>query len=282
MGRLDHHEIFEVVGRGGMGYLLRAWDTKLCRIVAIKVLAGPFAASGAARQRFAREAYAAAAVRDDYVVAIYAARDDAPVPYLMMEVIDGCTLESLIRQSGPLEIEEVLRIGIQMASGRAAALRKGVIYRDFKPANRLLERGGAARLELTDFGLARAADYVSLTQSGFIAGTPLYVAPVQLSGKAVDRRSDLFSLGSVLYEMCVGRPAFQASSTAAVLRRVCDEMPRAIREINPNLPEGLCRLIERLHAKNPADRPESAQAVADQLTQIPAERHQGEKSSAGP
>jgi hypothetical protein len=262
LGRLDQYEVLEVVGRGGMGVVLRARDTKLERIVAIKVLAQPFAASGTARQRFAREARAAAAVRDDHVVAIHAVRDDAPVPYLVMEYIDGCNLETLLRRSGPPEVKEVLRIGMQIASGLAAAHAQGLVHRDVKPANILLENG-VQRVKLSDFGLARAADDARLTQSGVIAGTPLYMAPEQASGAAIDPRADLFSLGSVLYELCTGRPTFRAPTTVAVIRRVCDEAPRPIREVNPDIPEALCRLIERLHAKKPADRPASATEVAE-------------------
>jgi hypothetical protein len=235
------------------------------RVVALKALATPLAASGTARQRFAREARAAAAVRDDHVVAIHAVCDEAPVPYLVMELIDGCNLEALLRRGGPLEVKEVLRIGTQVASGLAAAHKQGLVHRDIKPANVLLENG-VQRVKLTDFGLARAADDASLTQSGLIAGTPLYMAPEQAAGEPIDARADLFSLGSVLYEMCTGRPAFRAPTTVAVIRRVCDEAPRPIHQVNPDVPGPLCRLIERLHAKRPADRPASAAEVADLLT----------------
>jgi hypothetical protein len=274
LGRLDHYEVLEVVGRGGTGAVLRARDTKLSRVVALKVLAAPLAASGTARRRFAREARAAAAVRDDHVIAIHAVRDDAPLPYLVMEFIDGCNLEALLRKGGPLEVKEVLRIGIQIASGLAAAHRLGLVHRDVKPANILLENG-VQRVKLTDFGLARAADDASLTQTGFIAGTPLYMAPEQANGEPLGPRADLFSLGSVLYELCTGRPAFRAPTIAAVIRRVCDEAPHPIREVNPDIPEGLCRVIARLHAKSPADRPASAQEVADLLAELLAKLNQG-------
>jgi serine/threonine protein kinase len=275
LGRLDHYEVLEVVGRGGTGLVLRARDTKLERIVAIKVLAAPLAASGTACQRFAREARAAAAVRDEHVVAIHAVRDDAPLPYLVMEFIDGCNLEALLRKGGPPGVKEVLRIGLQVAGGLAAAHRLGLVHRDVKPANILLENG-VQRVKLTDFGLARAADDASLTQTGFIAGTPLYMAPEQANGEAIDCRADLFSLGSVLYELCAGRPAFRAPTTVAVIRRVCDDAPRPLREVNPDIPEPLCRLIDRLHAKNPADRPASAQEVADLLAGLLADlQHPG-------
>jgi serine/threonine protein kinase len=271
LGRLDHYEVFEVVGRGGMGVVLRARDTKLLRVVALKVLAGPLAASSTARQRFLREARAAAAVRDDHVVAIHAVCDDAPVPYLVMEFIDGCNLEALLHRGGPLAVKEILRIGIQVASGLSAAHQHGLIHRDIKPANILLE-SGVQRVKLTDFGLARAADDVRLTQTGLIAGTPLYMAPEQATGEPIDARTDLFSLGSVLYELCTGQPPFQAASTVAVMRRVCDDTPRPIREINPDIPEPLCRLIDRLLAKRPADRPAQALEVADDLRQFLAEQ----------
>jgi hypothetical protein len=239
-------------------------------MVALKVLAASLAASGTARRRFAREARAAAAVRDDHVIAIHAVRDDAPVPYLVMEFIDGCNLAALLHKGGPLEVQEVLRIGTQVASGLAAAHRLGLVHRDVKPANILLENG-VQRVKLTDFGLARTADDASLTQTGLIAGTPLYMAPEQANGQPLDCRADLFSLGSVLYELCTGRPAFRAPTTVAVIRRVCDETPRPIREVNPDVPEPLCRLIERLHAKKPANRPASAQEVANRLAGLLAE-----------
>ncbi|MGH7168840.1 MAG: protein kinase domain-containing protein [Gemmataceae bacterium] len=267
LGRLDHYEILEVVGHGGMGVVLRARDSKLQRVVAIKVLAAPLAVSGTARQRFVREARAAAAVRDEHVIDIHAVRDDGPVPYLVMEFIDGCTLEALIRRGGPLEVKEVLRIGIQVASGLAAAHKQGLIHRDVKPANILLENG-VQRVKLTDFGLARAADDARLTQSGLIACTPLYMAPEQAAGEPIGPRADLFSLGSVLYELCTGRPAFRAANMVAVIKRVCEETPRPIREVNPDIPEPLCRVIDRLHAKKPAGRPASAKEVADLLARL--------------
>src|SRR5215831_4507049 len=130
LGRLDHYEVLEVVGRGGMGVVLRARDTKLRRVVALKVLAAPLAASRTARQRFLREARAAAAVRNDHVVAIHAVCDDAPVPYLVMEFIDGGNLEALVHRGGPLEVPEILRLGIQVARGLAAAHQHGLIHRD--------------------------------------------------------------------------------------------------------------------------------------------------------
>ncbi len=155
--------------------------------------------------------------------------------------------------TGPLSLKEILRIGLQIAAGLAAAHEQGLVHRDVKPANILLENG-VERVKITDFGLARAVDDASLTQSGVVAGTPMYMSPEQAEGEPVDLRSDLFSLGSVLYALCTGRPPFRAPSTVAVLKRVCEETPRPIREINPDLPAWLEQLVTRLHAKNPADR----------------------------
>jgi hypothetical protein len=176
VGRLDHYDILAVVGRGGMGVVFEAFDEKLRRVVAIKALAPQLATSGTARQRFIREARAAAAVAHDHVIDIHAVEEDAPVPYLVMQLVAGRSLEDKIRHRGALELREVLRIGMQIASGLAAAHAQGLIHRDIKPSNILLENS-VERVKITDFGLARAVDDASLTQSGMVAGTPLYISP---------------------------------------------------------------------------------------------------------
>jgi hypothetical protein len=234
--------------------------------VAIKVLAAPLAASGTARQRFVREARAAA-VSHDNVIAIYAVEDAGPRPYLVMQFIDGPTLQAKLERTGPLPPNEVLRIGLQLAEGLAAAHRQVLIHRDIKPANILLENG-IERVKITDFGLAHAADEDSLTLSGFIAGTPAYMSPEQANGKRVDHRSDLYSLGSVLYALSTGRPPFRGRTTLEVLQAVRQETPRPVPEVNPDVPEWLAELIARLLAKDPADRPASAAEVADLLTRL--------------
>ncbi|MGL5098171.1 MAG: serine/threonine-protein kinase, partial [Planctomycetia bacterium] len=200
IGRLGHYEITEVLGRGGFGVVLKAFDEKLHRVVAVKALATRLAATSPARKRFLREARAAAAVKHENVVAIYAV-EEKPVPHLVMEYVAGQTLQQRLDQEGPLDLAEVLRIGRQVAESLAAAHDRGLVHRDVKPANILLENGLEQKVKITDFGLARAADDASLTQSGVVAGTPLYMAPEQARGDAVDPRTDLFSLGSVLYTM---------------------------------------------------------------------------------
>jgi serine/threonine protein kinase len=266
LGRLDHYEVLEVVGHGGMGVVLKAYDDKLHRVAAIKVLALQMSANGTARKRFAREAQAAAAVAHDHVVAIHAVEEAGPVPYLVMHYVAGISLEDRIKQGGPLELKEILRIGIQTAAGLAAAHAQGLVHRDIKPANILLENG-VQRVKITDFGLARAVDDASLTQSGVIAGTPMYMSPEQARGEMVDARSDLFSLGSVLYTLCAGHPPFRASGTLAVLKRVCEDTPRPIGAINPDIPDWLAAIIAKLHAKDPAERFQSAAEVAELLSQ---------------
>ncbi len=237
LGRLDHYEMLAVIGRGGMGVVLRAFDEKLHRVVAVKVLAPHLAASDQARQRFVREARAAAAVRHDNVIGIYAVEDAGGIPYLVMEFIDGLSLEDKLRQGGPLEVKEVLRVGLQIAAGLAAAHQQGLVHRDIKPANILLDKS-ARRVKITDFGLARAVDDASLTQSGLVVGTPAYMSPEQANGDPVDHRSDLFSLGSLLYRLCTGGPPFYAASTPAVLKRVRDDAPCPPRGSRPTCRRG--------------------------------------------
>jgi uncharacterized protein (TIGR03067 family) len=264
IGRLGHYEVQQLLGKGGFGVVLKAFDEKLHRVVAIKVLSPAYAANGSARKRFIREARAAAAVKNEHVVGIYDVQDEAQPPYLVMEIIDGVSLQDKLDKQGPLSVTEILRIGMQTAEGLAAAHKQGLVHRDIKPANILLENG-VERVKITDFGLARAVDDASVTQSGTVAGTPMYMSPEQAEGLAVDHRSDLFSLGSVLYMMCTGHPPFRASGTHAVLKRVIDAVPRPIREVNPDIPEWLCELIAKLHAKRPEDRFQTAKEVAERL-----------------
>lgn len=272
LGRLGHYEILSVVGQGGMGTVLRGFDEKLRRVVAIKVMSPQLASNGVARKRFIREAQAVAAVRNEHVVDIHAVEESSPVPYLVMEFISGESLQDRLDREGTLPVKEVLRIGLQMAQGLAAAHAQGIVHRDIKPSNILLENG-VARVKITDFGLARTLDDAALTSSGLVAGTPQFMSPEQAQGEHVDHRADLFSLGSVLYAMCTGRPPFRASTTMGVLKRVCEETPTSIRELNPEAPDWLCDLIGKLHAKNPADRFSSAKELAEILALDLAQLH---------
>ncbi len=264
IGRLGNYEVSRIVGRGGMGVVVKAFDPALHRVVAVKVLAPYLANNPQARKRFVREAQAIAAVCHDHVITIHAIDESVEQPKIVMQFIDGRSLQEKLDAEGSLDLKEILRIGMQTASGLAAAHAQGLVHRDVKPSNILLENG-LQRVKLTDFGLARAVDDASLTQSGVIAGTPQYMAPEQANGDAVDHRADVFSLGSVMYAMCVGHSPFRASTTMGVLKRVCHDPPRPIQELNPDIPDWLCEIIMKLLAKAPADRFQSARQVAEVL-----------------
>jgi len=264
LGRLGTYEVKGVLGRGGMGVVLKAHDPALGRNVAIKVLSAPLATCGASRRRFLREARAAAAVVHEHVVSVFAVVESAGLPFLVMEYVPGRSLQDRIDRFGPLGLAEVLRIGRQTAAGLAAAHEQGIVHRDVKPANILLE-DGVERVRLTDFGLARVVADAALTRSGVVAGTPHYMAPEQASGAAVDRRADLFSLGSTLYAAAAGRPPFRAETPLGVIRRVCDDRHRPLREANPDVPAWFEAIVDRLLAKDPDDRFADADEVADLL-----------------
>ncbi len=277
---LSDHEVLGIVGKGGMGVVVRARDRKLDRDVAIKLLVPELAGNEAARQRFLREARAAAAVRHDNVVTIHSVREVDNVPLLEMELIQGESLAERIRRTGAMSPLEVVRIAIQIARGLEAAHKRGLIHRDIKPGNILLEsteeasasngesnQASTSRVKITDFGLARVTSEASLTNSGVIAGTPQYMSPEQAEGKPIDARSDLFSLGSVMYAMCAGRAPFHADSAIAILRQVSDFAPVSLYERNGKTPDWLSAIIDRLMAKNPDERFQSAGEVADVLGQ---------------
>jgi predicted Ser/Thr protein kinase len=266
LGRLGRYDVERLIGSGGMGVVFKAHDSELNRPVAIKILAPYLSGSGPARKRFAREARAAAAVVQEHVVPIYNVETEREIPFLVMHYIAGESLQERVDREGALELCEILRIGMQVASGLSAAHQQGLVHRDIKPSNIIMEQG-VERALITDFGLARAADDASLTRTGFHPGTPQYMSPEQAAGEQVDARSDLFSLGSVLYTMCTGRPPFRAETSLGVLRRITDVEPRPIREINPNIPEWLCSLVARLMSKSPEDRFANALEVADLLGQ---------------
>ncbi len=260
LGRVGRYDVERLIGSGGMGVVFKAYDTELNRPVAVKLLAPYLAGSGSARNRFAREARAAAAVVDDHVVPIHNVETDNEHPFLVMKFIAGGSLQQRIDREGPLELCEVLRIGMHAAKGLAAAHAQGLIHRDVKPSNILLDEG-VDRALLTDFGLARATDDASLTRSGFHPGTPHYMSPEQVRGEAIDARSDLFGLGCVIYAMCTGHPPFRSETSYAVLRRITDDTPRSIRETNASIPQWLDRIVMKLLAKSREDRYSSADEV---------------------
>jgi serine/threonine protein kinase len=289
LGRLGPFRVLEVLGAGGMGVVFRAEDPQLGRPLALKAMLPALAASDSARQRFLREARAAANIKHDHIVSIYQVGEDRGVPFLAMEFLEGESLDARLQREGKLPVDEVLRIGREIALGLTAAHQRGLMHRDIKPANLWLEFSTAdpcaatmapskienrkskiaGRTKILDFGLARAPEEEGqLTQQGAIVGTPGFMAPEQVHGKSVDYRCDLFSLGCVLYRMGTGGAAFRGTDTISTLMAVATENPPPPHEREPGLPRELSALIMRLLAKDPDQRPPSAQAVAQTLETI--------------
>ena len=273
LGRLGDFDIHSVIGFGGMGIVLKGFQDELNRPVAVKVMAPHLATSAAARKRFLREAQATAAIVHPNVMPILSVSDKGMLPFLVMPYVACHSLQQRLDVEGTLPIVEVLRIALQVAEGLAAAHAQGLVHRDVKPANILLERG-VDRALLTDFGLARAVDDATLTRSGVIAGTPQYMSPEQARGDAVDARSDLFSLGSVIYAMCVGHPPFRAETSYGILRKVTDSEPRPMRLSNSDVPDWLERLTQMLMTKERDQRLPDANHVATLLRQCLAQVQQ--------
>ena len=276
LGRIGRYEVERMIGSGGMGVVLKGFDTELHRVVAIKVLKPHLAHNGAARHRFAREAQSAAAVVHEHVIPIHDVQSDGEMPFLVMQYVPGQSLQARVDERGPLDPKEVLRIARQVASGLAAAHAQGLVHRDVKPANILMEES-VERVLISDFGLARTVDDATLTRTGIVAGTPHYMSPEQASGHTVDHRSDLFSLGSVLYFMCTGRPPFRAEHAMAILNRICHDVHRPVDEINPDIPAELADTIDQLLAKHPADRFRGAHEVEQHLEWILSQLQEGRR-----
>ena len=268
LGRLGPYRILKILGAGGMGVVFKAEDPHLKRHVAIKAMLPGLGASRSAKQRFLREAQSAAKIKHDHIVSIYQVGEERGVPFLAMEFLLGEPLDERLKREKKLPAPEILRIGVEIAEGLAAAHEAGLIHRDIKPANIWLE-GKKARVKILDFGLARAtAEQQHLTQSGAIVGTPAYMAPEQAQGKPVDHRCDLFSLGVVLYRLCTGRQPFLGTDTVSTLMAVSTQEPAPPANLNTDLPAGLSDLVMKLLSKDPAQRLGSAEEVVQALTKL--------------
>lgn len=260
----DRYELLDELGRGGMGVVYRARDRVLDRIVAVKVLPLDRAQDPTFVARFEREALAAAALNHPNIVAVFDLGTDGDTRFIVMEYISGRSLAQLVRDDGPVGVDEMVRIGVQIADALAAAHRAGIVHRDIKPANVMLDEHG--RVKVLDFGIARVLAGVTLTQTAMVLGSTAYLAPELITGERADAASDIYSLGCVLYELLAGRPPFTGELPAAILHQHNTAPPRALRELNQSVPPGLDMLILRMLAKDPSTRPQDAGKLASALS----------------
>ena len=274
---ISHYQILEKLGEGGMGVVYRARDTRLDRAVAIKIVHPDAAASRRRRERFAREARAASALNHPHIVAIHDIDRDssegADRDFIVMEYVDGVSLDRLLEKK-LLPVPEALDYAVQIASALGAAHAAGIVHRDVKPANVMLSKSGEAKL--VDFGLAKLIEPQSgddstptvsadlRTERGTVLGTPSYMSPEQAEGRPVDGRSDVFSFGSVLYEMLTGRRPFQGDSQVSVRKAVLTMTPPSPRATRPEIPPDVERIVFRCLQKEAAARyPSGAELLRD-------------------
>ena len=276
--RLGPYEILAPLGAGGMGEVYRARDTRLDRTVAIKILPAQFSADPVHKQRFEREAKAISSLNHPHICVLHDIGNQDGIQFLVMECVEGETLAKRL-EKGPLPLEQMLKYGTQIADALDKAHRTGVVHRDLKPGNVMLTGSGA---KLLDFGLAKAAPPLAagetltaaatrttpVTQQGTIVGTFQYMSPEQVEGKEVDARSDIFSFGSVLYEMVTGRPAFSGKSQLSVASAILEKEPEPISKLQPLTPPALDRAIRVCLAKNPEERWQSARDLLLELKWI--------------
>jgi eukaryotic-like serine/threonine-protein kinase len=274
--KLGPYEIVSPLGAGGMGEVYRARDIRLDRTVAIKILPTHLADNAGAKERFDREARAISSLSHPNICHLYDVGAQDGISYLVMEYLEGETLADRLRK-GSLSLEQVLRVGAEICQGLEKAHRSGVVHRDLKPSNIMLTKSGA---KLMDFGLAKAAvaavgassssDSLAtmsqpLTEQGTIVGTFQYMSPEQVEGKEADPRSDIFSLGAVLYEMVTGKRAFEGKTTASMIAAIIASHPPPISTIQPTSPPMLERLIKSCLAKDPDERLQTAHDVKLEL-----------------
>lgn len=259
------YRIVSKLGEGGMGVVYRAVDVRLQREVALKVMRAAVATQTGAKDRFLREARAMAALKDDHIVTVYQVGEDGDVPFLAMELLEGSSLHDRARRGDALTWESIARIGRDIARGLAVAHSRGLIHRDIKPGNIWLE-GPRERVKILDFGLARpVTEDAHLTANGVLVGTLSYMAPEQARGEHLDGRTDLFSLGVLLYRLGTGRQPFQGKGTMEVLTALAVDEPEPASIARPDMPLRLAGLIHQLLAKDPSGRPASAEATSVEL-----------------
>ncbi|HQR43813.1 MAG TPA: serine/threonine-protein kinase, partial [Gemmatales bacterium] len=265
--RLGDFKLLRRLGEGGMGQVYLAEQLSLQRRVAIKVLRSDFAENETFLKRFEAEAKAIAQLTHPNIVQVYAVGTEQNTRYMALEYVEGTNLKDYLSKKGPPDLAIALVIMRQIASALLKAAELGIIHRDIKPENILLTR--KVEVKVADFGLSRmVGDDVHLTQTGTTMGTPLYMSPEQIMGKAVDPRTDLYSFGATCYHLLTGTPPFLADSAMAVGVRHLTDPAKPLQEIRPDLPAELCNLVHRLLAKKPEDRPQSAREVLREIRKI--------------
>ena len=286
--QLGSYEIVSLLGAGGMGEVYRARDPRLKREVALKVLPDVAAVDADRRERFTREALAVAALNHPHIVTIHSVEDAGTAVFLTMELVEGRSLAEALPATG-LPIERVLTIGIAVADATSAAHQKGITHRDLKPGNIMLGEGEqAGRIKVLDFGLAKVVDAqrgaagasmlpteapahtAPITAEGRILGTVAYMSPEQAEGRTIDGRSDLFSLGVVLYEMATGQRPFAGDTNLSILSSILKDTPKSVTDINPAIPPELGRIIRRALAKDPERRYQTAKDLRNDLEDLKA------------
>ena len=268
--RLGDFHLLRKLGQGGMGQVYLAKQLSLKRQVAVKILRDDHADNPTSRARFQAEAEAVARISHPNIVQVYAVGEDAGVRYMALEYVEGRTLRDHLDRKGPPEVPVAVAILRQVAAALQQAAELGLVHRDIKPENILVTR--KVQVKVTDFGLSRSVagdgQPLSLTQSGMTLGTPLYMAPEQVQGKAVDHRTDLYSLGVTAYHLLAGFPPFTGTTAFDVAAQHVQKEPEPLALVRPDLPPDLCRIVHRLMAKNPDDRYATAREVSRELAGV--------------
>jgi beta-lactam-binding protein with PASTA domain/predicted Ser/Thr protein kinase len=262
----QRYEIQGVLGQGGMAKVFKGRDTVLGREVAVKVLSPQFVTDAQFVTRFRREAQAAAALNHPNIVSVFDTGDQGDIHYIVMEYVEGRTLRDAIRSDGPLMPERAAEIADAVAKALSAAHEKGLVHRDIKPGNIMITNGG--EVKVMDFGIARTATGDTLTQTAAVLGTASYLSPEQAQGEPVDPRSDIYSLGCVLYEMLTGRPPFTGDSPVAIAYKHVRDDPVPPSRLNGDIPRDLEAVVMKSMAKNPANRYQTADELRQDLGRV--------------